>query len=301
MRRLLTPGRRVAAATMLSLLAAWTCAEQQLAAATFAPISGTINVRAGAKAPQSTPAILGSASLSDNTFPIGSDFASSSLQASLVGARLFTFSGSASSLTNVVAPIGQPKATAGILFEQSFTTTGPQWIEISANVLSPPSDADVAATVTFGRTGQASQVSVGHSSGHVVTSASAYAAGTYVLTGQIGTAANQPGSHAAAISGSLRIVAIADFNGSNSVDAADLAVIKANFGASPTSFATGDVDGDGRTDGADFLLYQRQFGVTLPLPAIQAVPEPSGLSLLCLGIIAAVRSKQRRERRFENF
>jgi len=286
MRRLLTPGGRSAAAAMLSLLATWACAEQPLAAATFAPISGTINVRAGAKAPQSTPSILGSASLSDNTFPTGSDFASSSLQTSLVGGRLFTFSGSASSLTNVVAPVGQPKATAGILFEQSFTTTGPQWIEIAANVLSPPSDADVAATVNFGRTGQATQVSVGHSSGNLVTSAGAYAAGTFVLTGQIGTAANQPGSHAGAVSGFLRIAAIADFNGSNSVNAADLAVIKANFGASPATFATGDVDGDGRTDGADFLLYQRQFGVTLPPTAIQTVPEPTGLALLPLALAA---------------
>lgn len=286
MRRPLTPSGRSAAAAMLSLLAAWTWAEQQLAAAMFAPISGTLNVRTGADAPQSTPAILGNASLSDNTLPSNFDFASSSLQATLVGGRLFTFSGSASSLTNVVAPVGQPKATAGVLFEQSFTTTGPQWIEVAANVLSPPSDADVAASVTFGRTGQATQVSVGHSSGQLVTSAGVYAAGTFVLTGQIGTAANQPGSHAGAISGSLRITAIADFNGSNSVNAADLAVIKANFGASPATFATGDVDGDGRTDGADFLLYQRQFGVTLPPPAIQAIPEPTGLIILPLALAA---------------
>lgn len=284
---------RPAVAAILSLLATW-ASPSTLAAAAFAPISGSLSIRAGADAPQSTPAILGNASLSDNTLPTGFDFASSSLQTSLVGGQRFTFSGSASSLTNAVAPAGQPKATAGILFEQSFTTTGPQWIEVAANVLSPPGNADVAAAVSFGRSGQASQVSIGHSNNFVVTHAGAYAAGTYVLTGQISTAANLPGSHAGAVSGSLRIVAIADFNGSNSVNAADLAVIKANFGASPATFATGDVDGDGRTDGADILLYQRQFGVTLPPPAIQTVPEPTGLALLPLALAAIGRLRKPR-------
>ncbi len=291
MRRLLRPSGRPAAAAMLSLLATWT-SSSPLMAATFAPISGSLSVRAGNHAPQMTPAILDAASLIDNALPLG--FASSSLQTSLVGARQFNFSGSASSLTNAVAPVGQPNATAGLLFEQSFTTTGPQWIEISANVLSPPTDADVAASVTFGRTGQASQVSVGQTAGATTISAGAYAAGTFVLTGQIGTTANLPGSHASAVSGSLRIAAVADFNGSNSVNAADLAVIKANFGANPSTFATGDVDGDSRTDGADFLLYQRQFGVTLPPTAIQAIPEPTGLSLLGLAFAIVVKLKLQR-------
>ena len=284
MRRPLTPGGSSAAAAMLLLLATWTWTEQPLAAATFAPISGSLSVRADNHVAQTTPAVLAAASLTDNALPVA--FASSSLQTSLTGGRLFAFSGSASSLTNVAAPVGQPKATSGILFEQSFTTAGPQWIEVAANVLSPPGNADVAAAVSFGRSGQASQVSVGHSNGKVVTHAGAYAAGTYVLAGQISTAANLPGSHAGAVSGSLRIVAIADFNGSNSVNAADLAVIKANFGASSATFATGDVDGDGRTDGADLLLYQRQFGVTLPLPPIQAVPEPMSLALLPFALTA---------------
>ena len=283
MRRLLTLSERSAAAALISLLAA-SAPLHSLAAATFAPISGSLSVRAGNHAPQTTPAILDAASLIDNALPTG--FASSSLQTSLVGARQFNFSGSASSLTNAVAPVGQPNATAGLLFQQSFTTAGPQWIEISANVLSPPTDADVAASVTFGRTGQATQVSVGHTGGGSTTSAGAYAAGTFILTGQISTAANLPGSHAGAVSGSLRIAAIADFNGSNSVSAADLAVIKANFGANPATFATGDVDGDGRTDGADFLLYQRQFGVTLPATAIQAIPEPTGLAILPFALAA---------------
>jgi hypothetical protein len=288
MRRLLIPSGRSAAAALISLLAT-SATLRPLDAATFAPISGSLSVRAGNHVLQTTPALLGTASLTDNALPIS--FATSSLQTSLIGGREFNFSGSASSLTNAAAPVGQPNATAGLIFEQSFTTTGPQWIEISANVLSPPTDADVAASVTFGRTGQASQVSVGHTAGGSATSAGAYAAGTFVLTGQIGTAANLPGSHAGAVSGSLRIAAIADFNGSNSVNATDLAVIKTNFGSTRATFATGDVDGDGRTDGADFLLYQRQFGVTLPATAIQAVPEPTGLAIIsfALAVIGCMR------------
>ena len=289
MRRLLSPSGRTASAALVSLLAA-SATLHPLVAATFAPISGSLSVRAGNHASQTTPAILGTAFLTDNALP--SAIASSSLQTSLVGGRQFNFSGAASSLTNAAAPVGQPNATSGLLFQQSFTTTGPQWIEISANVLSPPTDADVAASVTFGRTGQASQVSVGHTAGASTTSAGAYAAGTFVLTGQIGTAANLPGSHAGAVSGSLRIAAIADFNGSNSVNAADLNVIKANFGANPSTFATGDVDGDGRTDGADFLLYQRQFGVTLPATAIQAIPEPTGLAILPFALAAIGRLRR---------
>lgn len=288
MRQLLRLGGRTAAAAMFMFLAM----RQPLAAATFAPISGSLSLKAGAKPAQTTPAILGSASLSDNTLPSGFDFAATSLQTSIVGTRQFNFSGSASSLTNMTAPVGQPKATAGLLFEQSFTTAGPQWIEVSANVLSPPADADVAASITFGRTGQASQVSVGHTAGGTTTAAGAYAAGTFVLTGQISTAANLPGSHAGAVSGALRIAAIADFNASNSVNATDLNVIKTNFGPAATTFATGDVDGDARTDGADFLLYQRQFGVTLPPTAIQAVPEPTGMALLPLAL-AAVSCRRR--------
>jgi hypothetical protein len=288
MKQLLALGGRSASMALMSLLAS--APLYQLAAATFAPVSGSLSVRAGNHAPHTTPAILDAASLIDNALPAG--FASSSLQTSLVGGRQFNFSGAASSLTNAVAPVGQPNATAGLLFEQSFTTTGPQWIEISANVLSPPTDADVAASVTFGRIGQASQVAVGHTAGASTISAGAYAAGTFILTGQISTAANLPGSHAGAVSGSLRIAAIADFNGSNSVNAADLAVIKANFGANPSTFATGDVDGNGRTDGADFLLYQRQFGVTLPATAFQAVPEPTSLVILPPALAVVVRLRR---------
>lgn len=253
-------------------------------AATFEPIAGSIAVRAGGNSQQITPAVLGPASLSDNSLPSGFDFATASLQTSLVGGRLFNFSGSASSLTNVAAPAGQSNAIASISFEQTFATTGPQWIEISATVLSPPTDADVTAEASFGRTGQPALVSIGHTEGAASHHGGAYAAGSFVLSGQVSTAAKTAGSHAGAVSGSVRIAAIADFDGNNVVNAADLNVLKVNFGSGVGVFIAGDLDGDGRTDGADILLWQRQFGVTLPPVAVHVIPEPSSAALLPLAI-----------------
>ena len=50
----------------------------------------------------------------------------------------------------------------------------------------------------------------------------------------------------------------ADFNNNGQVNAADLTSWKSAFGAN----ANGDADGDNDSDGADFLLWQQQFGQT---------------------------------------
>lgn len=70
----------------------------------------------------------------------------------------------------------------------------------------------------------------------------------------------------------------ADFNHDNVVNAADLALWQANVGASPI----GDADGDGDTDGADYLLWQAQNGqATSPFTvAAQTVPEPAAALLV---------------------
>jgi hypothetical protein len=65
----------------------------------------------------------------------------------------------------------------------------------------------------------------------------------------------------------------ADFNASNSVNSADL-----------TAWAStgGDADHDGDSDGADFLLWQQQFGAQALAAeaAATAVPEPTTLAIL---------------------
>ena len=67
----------------------------------------------------------------------------------------------------------------------------------------------------------------------------------------------------------------ADFDQDGQVNADDLATWQTAFGATDA----GDVDLDGDSDGADFLLWQQQFGTTPAVAAINAVPEPTALTL----------------------
>lgn len=80
-----------------------------------------------------------------------------------------------------------------------------------------------------------------------------------------------------------------DYNGDGSVNAADLSILKANFGATALevdSMAFGDANRDRVVDGADFLLWQRAFvagGGTL------SVPEPGAATLLAIAAFGAIR------------
>jgi len=71
----------------------------------------------------------------------------------------------------------------------------------------------------------------------------------------------------------------ADFDGDGNVDAADLAQWQGDFGINGDS----DANNDGDSDGADFLAWQRNLGAS-SLSASAAVPEPSCLLLLVLGL-----------------
>jgi T5SS/PEP-CTERM-associated repeat protein len=84
----------------------------------------------------------------------------------------------------------------------------------------------------------------------------------------------------------------ADFNFDSKVDALDLAILKNNYGPS----SAGDADGDGDTDSADFLIWQRQNGSHFPATAAgAAVPEPA--SWLLVGLAAAPAWNWTRRRR----
>lgn len=74
-----------------------------------------------------------------------------------------------------------------------------------------------------------------------------------------------------------------DFDGNGVVEAADLASLEYAFGL----FHHGDANGDGDTDGADLLLYQRQLAVPGASAAGGAVPEPTAVALVVLGIVGA--------------
>jgi len=252
-------------------------------AATFGPIGGSLNVRAGSKPPNSTPAIIGSIALTD--FELPTAFVSASLQTDITGGHLFEFAATASSSTNSPDPLGFPRATASATFQQPFTTTTPQWIQLTAAVLKVVGDLETSAAVGLGLTGQPVAFLIGPSGGAEVTRAALFAPGSYTVSGFANTQASVPPAHAASLSGFLLIASLADFNGSTVVDAADLATWRTGFGSTLGTFASGNLDVDGDTDGADFLLWQRQLGThTLSVAVGQAVPEPLSGALFALAL-----------------
>jgi hypothetical protein len=85
----------------------------------------------------------------------------------------------------------------------------------------------------------------------------------------------------------------ANFNGTGVVDAADLAIWKANYKTGTTQ-PLGDADRDGDVDGNDFLVWQRQLGTTPAASAALAnIPEPMALSL-ALSAALCLTSRRRR-------
>ncbi len=74
----------------------------------------------------------------------------------------------------------------------------------------------------------------------------------------------------------------ADFNEDSAVDVQDLSILRAAIGI--TDF--GDADEDGDTDGADFLIWQRQFNqqVSGSVANSVGVPEPSSVVLIGLSL-----------------
>jgi hypothetical protein len=90
------------------------------------------------------------------------------------------------------------------------------------------------------------------------------------------------------------VYAAADFNRDGLVDGDDLALWSDNFGlleaATPQQ---GDADGDLDVDGADFLVWQREFTGNSASAAVQsAVPEPSAALLCVLAGVVALASRR---------
>ncbi len=85
----------------------------------------------------------------------------------------------------------------------------------------------------------------------------------------------------------------ADFNFDGKVDAADVQIWQQAYGSTPA----GDIDGDGDSDGRDYLLIQRQFGSISTLTSSStSVPEPDSLWMVIvfLGILTDVRVVNRK-------
>jgi len=87
-----------------------------------------------------------------------------------------------------------------------------------------------------------------------------------------------------------------DFNGDNVVDGADFLIWQRNFGISDGSadLEDGDANNDGNVNDADLTIWKGQFGGAA-VPAIGAVPEPATalLAALGLGLTALMRREWR--------
>ncbi len=82
---------------------------------------------------------------------------------------------------------------------------------------------------------------------------------------------------------SLDVVASADFNSDSRVDRDDLLIWKSNFGSDLAVRANGDADRNGVVDGADFVYWQRQVGMTASFERGSqfSIPEPGSAVLVC--------------------
>jgi hypothetical protein len=273
------------------LAGGWACLPgiQQARAATFGALSGTLTIRAGDDPQQTAPAILGTASLADNdlnTMSGGFYQASTSLTITQTGSSKLQFSGVAASISNQTATPGNPNALAFFNFSQAFTTVTPQWIEMTAKVID--ADPEVSAVVTLNRNGQPAAVfTQGATGGATITQRGLLPADTYTAQGFVSTTATAAGAHSGVIDGSILIASLADFNNDGVVSSADLPTIRSNFGSTTGLFANGDLDANGRTDGGDLLLWQRQLGThTLAAAAATAIPEPATGGAAVLGVLA---------------
>jgi len=77
-----------------------------------------------------------------------------------------------------------------------------------------------------------------------------------------------------------------DMNLDGTVNAVDLVMLKANFGAG-SGYAGGDLNADGVVDLTDLMMLKANFGASIP-----GVPEPMTFSLVGLGAVALLRRKR---------
>jgi hypothetical protein len=79
-------------------------------------------------------------------------------------------------------------------------------------------------------------------------------------------------------------IAPGDFNASGVINGADLTDWRGDFGPGAGS----DADNDGDSDGADFLIWQRNLGVPAAVAAAGGVPEPASVTLLAFALGATL-------------
>ena len=91
----------------------------------------------------------------------------------------------------------------------------------------------------------------------------------------------------------LSVLFAADFNGDGTVDESDLSQWQAGFGMQSAGHSDGDADENGVVNGLDFLIWQRQFGLSVPLGDVVQIPEPSAVFLTLSAVQVLLTSTRR--------
>ncbi len=85
----------------------------------------------------------------------------------------------------------------------------------------------------------------------------------------------------------------ADFSGNTNVGGEDFLIWQRGFGLSgQVDNSNGDADFDGTVAAADLAVWNTQYGGPPPLAAVSAVPEPTSILLLGLGVLVASRCRR---------
>lgn len=85
-----------------------------------------------------------------------------------------------------------------------------------------------------------------------------------------------------------------DFNGNDLIDAPDFLIWQRNAGLTGATQPQGDANGDGNVDGLDLAIWELQYGTAQSVSAVTAVPEPGTAILLAMcGLMAVVRRSNR--------
>ncbi|BBO32465.1 PEP-CTERM sorting domain-containing protein [Lacipirellula parvula] len=87
----------------------------------------------------------------------------------------------------------------------------------------------------------------------------------------------------------------ADFSGDGIVDGADFLIWQQNFGLASAALQNqGDANGDGAVNDLDLTAWKDNFGAGIPAPPVSAVPEPATAALVVIAGLAAFASRKRR-------
>lgn len=87
----------------------------------------------------------------------------------------------------------------------------------------------------------------------------------------------------------------ADFNGDGLVDGADFLMWQQNFGVSEgAEQAQGDADGNGAINDLDLAAWQQNYGATTTPPPVSTVPEPAAAALAAIAGLSTLAFRKRR-------